>query len=134
MLPAISRAASSSREVHAPGRVTSDALEEDIYHGKDAGGPCAAHVAVAGDTGERREGIHQASDVGGGGVVTNPTEQVPYGGLREPGEDGSVEERGEAGQVGGLCEVAYARGGGGLHGVAPDVGFDQGQGELGTPL
>jgi hypothetical protein len=109
MLSAISLAASSSREVHAPGRETS-ALEEDIYHGEDTGGRSAAYVAVAGDTGERREGIHQASDVGRGGVVTHPTEQVPYGALREPGEDGSVEERAEAGKVRGFRELAYARG------------------------
>jgi hypothetical protein len=86
------------------------ALEEDIYHGEDTGGRRAAYVAVAGDTGERREGIHQASDVGGGGVVTHPTEQVPYGALREPGEDGNVEERAEAGKVRGFRELAYARG------------------------
>lgn len=53
--------------------------------------------------------------------------------LRKLGEDGGVEEGGEAGQVGVFGEVADAGGGGRLDGVAPDVGFDQGHQELGTP-
>src|SRR5215204_4950875 len=55
-----------------------------------------------------------------------PSSVVVKGGAR-------AGEGGEAGQVGVFGEVADAGGGGRLDGVAPDVGFDQGHRELGTP-
>ena len=104
---------------------------------KDAGdhpGVGSAHVAVAGDGRQWRDGFQQLADVVGcGGLFFQHTGGVPHG-VRQIGEQDVVHQLRQSeqarftGQLHGLC------GGGLKDGVSPAAGGDHRNGELRHPL
>ena len=104
---------------------------------KDAGdhpGVSLAHVAVAGDGRQWRDGFQQLADVVGcGGLFFQHTGGVPHG-VRQIGEQDVVHQFRQSEQVRFTGQLHGLRGGGFKDGVSPAAGGDHRNGELGHPL